>query len=59
MLAKKAFEKKEGARAIKGVFEDIKAVIDYTIQTQNISEVILDEDSFEEPKNITFVKKRK
>lgn len=51
--------KKEGARAIKGVFEDIKAVIDYTIQTQNISEVILDEDSFEEPKNITFVKKRK
>ena len=59
MLAKKAFEKKEGVRAIKGVFEDIKAVIDYNIQTENISEVILDENSFEEPKNIIFIKKRK
>ena len=59
MLAKKAFVKKEGARAIKGVFEDIKAVIDYNIQTENISEVILDENSFEEPKNIIFIKKRK
>lgn len=59
MLAKKSFEKKEGVRAIKGVFEDIKAVIDYNIQTENISEVILDENSFEEPKNIIFIKKRK
>ena len=59
MLAKKSFEKKEGVRAIKGVFEDIKAMIDLKIQTEKISEVILDESSFEEPQNITFVKKRK
>ena len=58
-LAKKALEKKTGARALKSVFSDLTKEIDFNIQNGDIEEVILDEKSIEEPNKITYVKRKK
>ena len=58
-LAKKAFEKKTGARGLKSVFADLTKEIDYNIQNGDIGEVILDEKSLDNPNNIQYIKRKK
>lgn len=57
-LAKRAYDKKQGARGIKSAFVDIKNTIDKNIENGDVEEIILDENSVDNPKNIVFVKRK-
>ena len=58
-LARQAKDKKMGARGIKTIFKKIKDEIDKNIQAGDISEVILDENSLDNPSQITYIKRKK
>ncbi len=58
MLAKKALEKKQGARGIQSAFIPIKNIIDKNIANGDIEKVILDENCFDDPDQIKYIKKK-
>ena len=58
-LAKKALEKKQGARGIHSAFMTIKETIDKNVMNGDIGEVILNEDCIDNLENIQYVKKIK
>ena len=58
-LARKAFLDKKGARSIKTIFSQLLDQIDMDRINGDIEEVILDEQSLDNPKQITYVKKKK
>ena len=58
-LAKKALEKKQGARGIHSAFINFKNTIDENIMNGDIEEVILNEDCLDNLDNIQYIKRKK
>ena len=58
-FAKMVIDKKTGARGIKDVFSDVLSHVDWIIKDGDVSEVILDENSIDEPNAIQYIKRKK
>ena len=58
-LAHKSFLDKKGARSIKTIFSSLLDKIDLERSKDDIEEVILNEESIEDPKQIVYVKRKK
>ena len=57
-LARKSFLDKKGARSIKTIFSEILDNIDMERTNNDIEEIILDENSIENPKQIKYIKRK-
>ena len=58
-LAHKSFIDKKGARSIKTIFSKLLDNIDMKRSIEDIEEVILDENSLDNPKQIKYIKRKK
>ena len=58
-LAKKAYDRKQGARGIHSAFIEYKNAIDKVISDGDIEEIILDKECVDSPEQIIYVKRKK